>query len=161
MVKSERLHPSSSAFCYHSFRVYYQIPERIGTLNVNTEKLGWSTDILPETMDKKPASNLLLKKIGCNCKYDWSALRCGCRKGGYHCSSLCDQCQISVCTNENIIPQENGRIWFCYEHIVLLKTRKLVSIMIFFNSVFIVANVYFGCKLHYEVNKITDFAKFC
>ena len=33
--------------------------------------------------------------------------------------------------------------------------------MIFFNSVFIVANVYFDCKLHYEVNKITDFAKFC
>ena len=79
-------------------------------LDVDAEKWGWyrSKDILlGRTMDKKPAPDSLLKTLGCNRKGDCSALRCGCRKGGYHCSSLCGQCQTDGCTNEHIIPEEN------------------------------------------------------
>ena len=52
---------------------------------------------------KKLASDLLLKRIGCNYVGGYFKLQCSLKKGTYSCSSLCDQCQINEFTDKYII----------------------------------------------------------
>ena len=64
--------------------------------------------LLPRGTDKKPAPDVLLKSIGCSCLGDCSSVRCGCRKGGYDCSSLCGTCQVNGCTNVQVFLLEES-----------------------------------------------------
>ena len=109
-VKPELLPPTSSSLRYHSFRAYYQILKWLGRDTIEPEKWGWyksNNKFLPKMTDIKPAPDSLLKSIGCNCTSDCSTLRCGCRKGGYPCSSLCGKCQTNECTNVEVFVEEN------------------------------------------------------
>ena len=112
-VKPERLPPTPSSLQYHSYRVYHQVSEWLGR-DVDPEKWGWyksASRFHPRTMDCKPAPDSLLKTIGCNCKGDCSKNQCGCRRGGYDCSSLCGPCQTNgCCTNQKrrVLSEDDG-----------------------------------------------------
>ena len=46
-----------------------------------------------------PAPEQLLQVIRCNCKADWSTLRCSCKKHNIECTPACGSCRGSGCTN--------------------------------------------------------------
>ena len=104
-VKPERLPPTKSALKFHSFRVFLQVLKWIGDDSLKPEEWGWlniENKLRPKTTNKNPAPGLLLKIIGCNCSSDCSTLHCGCRRGGYPCSSVCGKCQFKECSNIDI-----------------------------------------------------------
>ena len=91
-VKPERLPPAEASLAYHSHRVYHQIMKWLGNHSPKAEDWGWKAmndRLIPKTTDRYPAPDYLLKVIACNCSGDCSSLNCGCRRGGYSCTSLC------------------------------------------------------------------------
>ena len=78
----------------------------MGNNYAKAEDWGWKIlngQLIPKTTDMYPAPDNLLKVIACNCSGDCSSLNCGCRRGGYSCTSLCGKCQIKECTNVEIL----------------------------------------------------------
>ena len=157
-MKQEGLPPTLSALLYRSYWVYYQVADWLGRFDVSVEKWCWpkSKDILlSRTMDQKPPDSLL-KAIGYNLTVNNSMWQRGCRKGGYHYSSLCGQCQMNATETTHYSsgkPGQNRRIQFWHEQRRLPKIQRLINIFV------VLLDTYFGCiKLHYGVNKIPDFA---
>lgn len=63
-------------------------------------------------MDKKPAPDILLKMVHCNCSTGCNTLRCGCKKYGLECTRACGPCQDGSCgnTKDTPIPEEIDHI---------------------------------------------------
>ena len=114
-VKPERLSPTKTALRYHSFRCYYQILEwKNAHHNLTTEDWGWmkvDNKLIPKTTHKNAAPESLLKNIGCICSGDCSTMRCGCRRGGYKCSSVCGKCQLTECCNAENLPDKANELF--------------------------------------------------
>ena len=90
-VRPEKLPLTEPSLKYHSYRVHHQILEWLGNSFLPNE-WGWfysDNVLLPRTTDGQSAPNELLKSLSCSCEGDCSTIRCGCRKGGYECSSVC------------------------------------------------------------------------
>lgn len=101
-VEPKQLPPTKSSLKYHSYRSYLQTQKWMNIDHLDAEEWGWEkrdSEYLPRTTDNIAAPEHLLKVIRCNCSFDCSTLRCGCRKMGLNCSSFCGPCQVNDCTN--------------------------------------------------------------
>jgi len=95
------LPPTKDAAKQHSFRVYYQVQIWLGN-NLHPEEWGWKRSLdgsLEPVMTMDPAApDSILKAIFCRCSGSCGA-RCGCRKAGINCTSVCGNCE-GRCTNK-------------------------------------------------------------
>lgn len=104
-VTPERLPPTNSATKYHARRSYLQVMQWMGHSD-NMDPANWGWDIqedklTPVMMDNKPAPDILLKMIHCNCSAGCNTLRCSCKKYGLECTGACGPCQDGNCENMN------------------------------------------------------------
>ena len=61
---------------------------------------GWKLEgdkLIPVMTDKKPAPDVLIQMINCNCSEGSNTFRCTCRKHGLDCTSACGRCQCGNC----------------------------------------------------------------
>ena len=103
VVTAGRLPPASSATKYYSWRSYYQVMTWMGlNQNMKPSEWGWinkEDKLLPIMMENKPAQDILLKMIHCNCSGFCNTLRCTCKKYGLPCTKIFGPCQDSNCQN--------------------------------------------------------------
>lgn len=95
-----RLPPTSDAARWHSMRAYHQVQTWLGNVT-NPCQWGWkkgSSGLLPITMSKDAAPDMLLKMVSCTCKKGCTAA-CSCRKSGLNCSLTCKHCSGLSCQN--------------------------------------------------------------
>lgn len=65
---------TTGAAKYHALRVYLQVQQWLGNVDVHAEKYGWKRKsnecqrLVPITTDMDPAASDLLSKIRCQCK---------------------------------------------------------------------------------------------
>ena len=101
-VKPESLPPTEGATRYHSLRVYCQIMEWKGQF-LDPLEWGWRLHegkYIPKTTDISPAQEKLLKVVHCACTTGCGSQRCGCRKYGLPCTTVCGPCQTNgICQN--------------------------------------------------------------
>ncbi|GBP85752.1 hypothetical protein EVAR_97248_1 [Eumeta japonica] len=100
-INLANLPPTSAAVRLHSYRVYYQVQIWLNNKSLNPENFGWiksETMYLPQKTTEILAPEKLLKLIHCSCIKDCSN-RCGCKKAGLPCSSLCKNCKGGSCSN--------------------------------------------------------------
>lgn len=94
-VRLAQLPPTAGATEEHVWRVYFQVQKWLGNDALDPCDWGWEfkeQGYFP-IMTKIPAAPAdILKMIFCPCKGNCST-RCGCRKAGLKCSSICTGCQ--------------------------------------------------------------------
>lgn len=103
------LPPTKGSALQHSYRVYLQVQEWLGNKLPPTD-WGWMKgaggDLQPLTTLDHAAPAAILSTIFCSCTKGCGA-RCGCRKAGIHCSSICGNCE-GACTNGPPVEDENS-----------------------------------------------------
>lgn len=101
------LPPTKGAAEQHSFRVFLQTQQWLGN-TLDPQRLGWVRDdsgvLNPLKTTDPPAPDCVLNSIFCRCATGCGG-RCGCRKAGIHCSSVCG-CQ-GDCLNSSPFLEEN------------------------------------------------------
>lgn len=100
------LGPTSSAFQYHSERVYLQVQVWLGNNIIKPEDWGWKIDnntMLPITGVENDliCPNDIKILISCGCKLSCNPRYCGCIKNDRKCYEACKNCSGSSCTNYN------------------------------------------------------------
>ena len=100
-VEAKSLPPTSTAWKYHSMRVYLQIEEWKGRQHDPCE---WGWKLVQEKLkmimtDMEAAPRVLLEIIKCNCKQGCKSARCSCKKHGLECSPACGECKGVSCEN--------------------------------------------------------------
>ena len=110
-VDPSALPPTSSAFKYHSLRVYLQVQQWIiRECVLKPDHWGWSLvggKYIPIEMDIPPAPEELLKIIRCTCKGDCSNRMCTCKKYSRECTIACLNCRGSACSNSFPVEDED------------------------------------------------------
>jgi 5'-3' exonuclease len=104
------LPPSPRAAFFHGLRVYHQIMvwKQLHNTDINPLCWGWQIsngDYVPIATDEAAGPPDLLKIIRCGCKVNCGN-NCSCRKAGLKCTSACQECQGTTCTNLAIITPE-------------------------------------------------------
>ncbi|GBN50477.1 hypothetical protein AVEN_13168-1 [Araneus ventricosus] len=108
-VKSDLspLPPTKGAAEQHSFRVYLQIQQWLNN-QLPPDQWGWARgddgSLFPVTANDPVAPDTILNCIFCRCTTGCGG-RCGCRKAGMQCSSVCGTCH-GICTNGAPLEEE-------------------------------------------------------
>ena len=104
-VNVQILPPTNSAAKYHFYRVYYQVQLWLGNNNLKATDWGWNLingKLVPKRMDTDPAPQSLMKIMKCGCTLYCDNNLCTCKKYGWFCTELCDNCNSGNCTNVDI-----------------------------------------------------------
>lgn len=108
-VHPRTLPPTPSASCKHSERVYLTVQDWIGNI---LDPIKWGWEIVegcyqPVYTDLPPGPKDLLNNICCGCTTsNCAGGRCGCKKLGLQCSSMCKECKGVSCKNAMTIDEE-------------------------------------------------------
>ncbi|KAG5884310.1 hypothetical protein JTB14_018033 [Gonioctena quinquepunctata] len=87
------LPPSEGAAREHAFRVYHQIQFWLGN-ELPSVQWGWKLEsyrLIPVTIEDPAAPEAVLNLVCCKCR-GGCGNRCGCRKSGIMCTSICHNC---------------------------------------------------------------------
>lgn len=104
-VRLAQLPPTRAATEEHSLRVFLQVQKWLGNDHLRPIDWGWDLQdgmFFPTMTKEPPAPEDILKMIHCTCKGN-CAKRCGCRKAGLKCSTICLGCHGNSCSNSKAI----------------------------------------------------------
>ena len=92
-VKPENLPPTTSAANLHSRRTYLQMMQWMRKDDhMDPSEWGWAVQenrLVPLMMSNKPAPDVLLNIIRCNCATGCITLRCTCKRHMLECTTAC------------------------------------------------------------------------
>lgn len=103
-VRLGQLPPTSASTEEHAWRVYIQVQKWLGN-ELRLIDWGWQLKdriYLPIMTKEPPAPEDILNIIHCSCKGNCLS-RCGCRKSGLKCSTICSGCHGNSCLNSKTI----------------------------------------------------------
>lgn len=99
----ESLPPTEGAAKQHAFRVYYQLQQWLGNIDLQATDWGWQIKrgkLLPVGTADPPIPIKLMNQIACSCsKKGCIDASCGCKKHGLRCTNLCGHCHEDTCSN--------------------------------------------------------------
>lgn len=100
-VRLAQLPPTAGSTREHIWRVYFQVQKWLGNDLINPSDWGWKLKdgVYVPTMSELPAAPPeILNMIFCTCKGNCGN-RCGCRRTGLKCNTICSGCHGDSCLN--------------------------------------------------------------